>query len=169
MTMLKTALTKLKKHPENPRIIKDQKFKDLCDSIKEFPEMQKAKPLIVNMQNEVIGGNQRLAAMRHLGYTEAYVTQVDWDIVKQNMFIILDNTHYGDWNYDILANNFDPVELDKLGVNVPIEIDRDDEIVFEEDRLPKHKVEVVLESEDEQEKLYNDLINKGYLATKFSV
>jgi len=165
----KQKLYKFKKHPDNPRIIKDSKFKDLLESLKNFPEMQEAKPLIVNEDLVVIGGNQRLAAMRQLGWAEGYVTHVKWPKEKQDDFVILDNTHYGEWDYDILANTFEPAQLDKLGVNVPIDLDNDKEIVFEEDKLPKHKVEVVLENEEEQEKLYNDLISRGYLTTKFSI
>ena len=115
-------LIKLKKNEENPRVIKDHKFKKLCDNIKRLPKMLSLRPIIVDDDNMVLGGNMRLAALKELGYDEIpnewvkKASELTEDEKRQ--FIILDNASFGDWDWDLLANNWSDVELGDWGVDV---------------------------------------------------
>lgn len=80
--------------------------------------MLEVKPLIVNKNMVVIGGNQRLEALKSLGYFEIPIQQVDWDEKKQREFTIKDNTHYGSWDYDALGNSWQSDDLVDWGLNV---------------------------------------------------
>tara|TARA_B100000287_G_C20641888_1_gene783770 strand:- start:894 stop:1619 length:726 start_codon:yes stop_codon:yes gene_type:complete len=110
---------KLRKHPKNPRIIKDAKYKKLLTSLKEFPEMMEQRPLIVNNDLEVLGGNMRLIAARESGLKEVWIDKVDWSEDKQKEFMIKDNSSYGEWDWDVLANEWEVDDLEQWGVNVP--------------------------------------------------
>lgn len=111
-------IKEIKPNDSNPRFITESEFKKLIKSIKEFPEMLEVKPLIVNKNMVVIGGNQRLEALKSLGYFEIPIQQVDWDEKKQREFTIKDNTHYGSWDYDALGNSWQSDDLVDWGLNV---------------------------------------------------
>ena len=91
----------------NPRFIKDSKFEQLVKSIREFPDMTMVRPLIINQDNMILGGNQRFMAMKELGFTTVPCQKVDWSAERQREFLIRDNTNYGSWDWDALANDFD--------------------------------------------------------------
>jgi len=116
-------INKLKINPDNPRFIKDDKFKKLCNSIKEFPKMMVLRPIIVDNDNIIIGGNMRYRALKELGYKEIpdqWVKKADELTEKERQrFIITDNSGFGEWDYDILANNWDADKLIEWGVDVP--------------------------------------------------
>jgi len=112
-------ITEIKPNPSNPRIIKDDKFKKLVTSIEKFPEMADVRPIVVNMDMVVIGGNMRLRAMKESGWKEAPVQMVDWTEEQQKEFIIKDNLGYGEWDWDDLANNWDEQELTDWGLDIP--------------------------------------------------
>ena len=82
-------ISKIIPNPNNPRLIRDEKFKKLVNSLKEFPEMAKVRPIVVNKDMVVLGGNMRLKAMQEAGWKEAPVEVVDWDEEKQKEFIII--------------------------------------------------------------------------------
>jgi hypothetical protein len=111
-------ITEIKPNPSNPRIIKDDKFKKLVTSIEKFPEMADVRPIVVNMDMVVIGGNMRLRAMKESGWKEAPVQMVDWTEEQQKEFIIKDNLGYGEWDWDDLANNWDEQELTDWGLDI---------------------------------------------------
>lgn len=111
-------IKEIKPNEHNPRFITESEFKKLIKSIKEFPEMLEVKPLIVNKDMVVIGGNQRLEALKSLGHFEIPVQKVDWDEKKQREFTIKDNTHYGSWDYDALGNSWQSDDLVDWGLNV---------------------------------------------------
>jgi len=111
-------LTKIKPHPENPRFIRDEKYQKLVRSLKEFPEMTSVRPLVLNEKMEVLGGNMRLRAMREAGWSQTMVHVVDWPEEKQLEFMIKDNASFGQWDFDILANQWDLNELEEWGVDV---------------------------------------------------
>jgi hypothetical protein len=116
--MLKVIkVSNLKPHPNNPRIIKDDKFQKLVKSLKEFPEMLEARPIVVNEQLIVLGGNMRLRALEEAGIKETKVEIVDWSPEKQAEFMIKDNVEFGAWNWDDLANNWDMENLVEWGVD----------------------------------------------------
>jgi hypothetical protein len=109
----------IKSNPNNPRIIKDDKFKKLVESIKSFPEMANVRPIVVNKDMIVLGGNMRLKAMKEAGWKEAPIQIVDWDEQKQKEFIVKDNVGYGEWDWDDLANNWDEQLLTEWGLDIP--------------------------------------------------
>jgi hypothetical protein len=109
----------IKSNPNNPRVIKDDKFHKLCESIKAFPKMLELRPIVVNDDMIVLGGNMRLKALKHLGLTEAPVIKAsDLTEDQQRQFIIKDNVGFGEWDWDILANEWDTSELTEWGVDV---------------------------------------------------
>ena len=109
----------IKSNPNNPRIIKDDKFKKLVESIKGFPEMANVRPIVVNTDMIVLGGNMRLKAMKEAGWKQAPIQIVDWDEQKQKEFIVKDNVGFGEWDWDDLANNWDAQELTDWGLDIP--------------------------------------------------
>lgn len=114
----------IKNNPNNPRIIKDDKFKKLVDSIREFPKMLEIRPIVVNDDMIVLGGNMRLKAIKELGLTEAPVIKIsDLTDDEQRQFIIKDNAGFGEWDWNMLANEWDVEDLDKWGLDLPLIID----------------------------------------------
>jgi site-specific DNA-methyltransferase (adenine-specific) len=118
-TIKVVKITDIKGNPNNPRIIKDDKFKKLVESIKAFPEMVNVRPIVVNTDMIVLGGNMRLKAMKEAGWKEAPIQIVNWDEQKQKEFIVKDNVGYGEWDWDDLANNWDAEELIEWGLDIP--------------------------------------------------
>jgi DNA modification methylase len=117
--MTTTPINKIKSNPNNPRVIKDDKFKKLVQSLKDLPEMAQVRPIVVNQDMIVLGGNMRLKAMKEAGWKEAPVAVVDWDEDKQRQFIIKDNVGFGEWDWDMLANEWDAESLGEWGLDVP--------------------------------------------------
>jgi site-specific DNA-methyltransferase (adenine-specific) len=130
--MKKVAIGELKPNPNNPRIIKDDKFKKLVQSIKDLPEMAEVRPIVVNTDMVVLGGNMRLKAMREAGWKDVPIQVVDWDEDKQRQFIIKDNVSGGEWDWDMLANEWDADELNEWGLDLP-EFEQVQELEAEED------------------------------------
>lgn len=113
------SISKVKPNNDNPRIIKDNKFKKLVKSIKEFPEMLQLRPIVVNEYNIVLGGNMRLLACKEAGLKEVYIIQAkDLTLDQQMEFIIRDNVSYGEWDWDVLANEWDNAKLGEWGLDV---------------------------------------------------
>ena len=108
-------INKVRIHPDNPRVIKDEKFRDLVRSLKDFPEMMEKRPIVVNQQLYCLGGNMRLRAAREAGMKEVWIDIAQWSEEKQKEFIIKDNVRFGEWNHDILANEWDQDELKDWG------------------------------------------------------
>lgn len=111
---------KIKSNPNNPRTIKDDKFFKLVQSLKDLPEMAKVRPVVVNQDMVVLGGNMRLKAMKEAGWKEVPVEVVDWDEDKQRQFIIKDNVGFGEWDWEMLANQWDAKQLEDWGLTLPI-------------------------------------------------
>ena len=116
-------LSKLKSNPTNPRIIKDDKFKKLCKSITDLPKMMELRPIIVDENFVVQGGNMRLKALTELGYKDIpdnWVKQAN-DFTEDELkeFIIKDNLGFGEWDWDDLANNWDAEKLTDWGLDIP--------------------------------------------------
>lgn len=109
----------LKTNPNNPRIIKDDKFKKLVKSIQEFPEMLEKRPIVVNKEMVVLGGNMRLKACIEAGLKEIPTLIADWSEEKQREFIIKDNVSGGEWDWDALANDWDTEQLNDWGLDIP--------------------------------------------------
>lgn len=118
MEIRTVKLSEIKANPENPRYIKDESYKKLVQSIKDFPEMREAREIVVNKDMVILGGNMRFRAMQEAGVKETTVKIVDWDEKKQKEFIIKDNVESGDWEWDKLANEWDLSDLSTYGIDV---------------------------------------------------
>jgi ParB-like chromosome segregation protein Spo0J len=115
----KVKITEVIANPNNPRLIKDEKFKKLVKSIQDFPDMLNVRPIVVNQNMVVLGGNMRLKAIKEAGHTEVEVQIVDWTENQQKEFIIKDNASFGEWDWDDLANNWDEQLLTEWGLDLP--------------------------------------------------
>lgn len=110
----------VKANPNNPRIIKDDKFAKLVKSITEFPQMLNLRPIVVNDDMVVLGGNMRLKACKEAGLKEIPIIKAsELTEQQQKEFIVKDNVGYGEWDWDDLANNWDVDELTEWGLDIP--------------------------------------------------
>ena len=112
-------ITLIKPNPNNPRLIKDNKFKLLVKSIQEFPEMLELRPIVIDENNIVLGGNMRLKACIEAGLTEVPVKVATLTEQQKNEFIIKDNVGFGEWDWDDLANSWNVEELTDWGLDIP--------------------------------------------------
>lgn len=154
-------LSKLKTNPNNPRIIKDAKFKKLVKSINDFPKMMSLRPIVIDEHFIVQGGNMRLKALQEIGFKDIpdeWVLQIkDLNEDEKKQFIIKDNVGFGEWDYEDLANNWNAEELVEWGLDIPhFAPTIKDEI--EEAFNESFKIEIICKDEEEQEKSYNALI-----------
>jgi hypothetical protein len=116
----KVKLSEVKSNPNNPRLIKDEKFSKLVKSIKEFPKMLEIRPIVVNDEMVVLGGNMRLKACKEAGLKEIPIIKAsDLTEEQQREFIIKDNVGFGEWDWDIIANEWDVDQLNDWGMDVP--------------------------------------------------
>jgi site-specific DNA-methyltransferase (adenine-specific) len=130
-------LSQIKPNPNNPRVIKDERFAKLVKSISEFPKMMELRPMVINEDNIVLGGNMRLKALKELGYTElpeGWVKKAsELTEEEQRRFIIADNVAFGEHDWDMLANEWDIDELVEWGLEIPESFKGDEEIEASED------------------------------------
>ena len=113
-------ITEIKSNPNNPRLIKDNKFKQLVKSIQDFPQMLELRPIVIDENNMVLGGNMRLKACLEAGLTDVPVIHANnLSEEKKKEFIVKDNVGYGEWDWDDLANNWDAQELTDWGLDIP--------------------------------------------------
>jgi len=139
-------INKVKENPSNPRIIKDVKFKKLVQSIKDFPEMLDLRPIVVDANMIVLGGNMRLKACKEAGLKEVPVLIADkLTPEQQKEFIIKDNVGFGEWDWDVLANEWEAQDLEDWGLE--LNFDNTSVLEAEEDDYEEPndlKVDVVL-------------------------
>ena len=110
----------VKANPNNPRIIKDDKFAKLVKSINEFPQMLNLRPIVVNDDMVVLGGNMRLKACKEAGLKEIPIIKAsELTEQQQKEFIVKDNVGYGEWDWNDLANNWDSEQLIDWGLDIP--------------------------------------------------
>jgi hypothetical protein len=116
-------LSKLKKNPNNPRVIRDQKFERLKKSLREFPQMMSLRPIVVDESYTVLGGNMRLEALKANGLKEIpdeWVKRASELTPEQKReFVVKDNAGFGEWDWDALANEWSELPLTDWGVDVP--------------------------------------------------
>jgi hypothetical protein len=158
MEIKNVKLSELKSNPNNPRIIKDDKFIKLVNSIKEFPKMLEIRPIVVNADMIVLGGNMRLKACKEAGLKEVPVIFAhDLTEDEQKQFIIKDNVGFGEWDWDMLANEWEPKLLEDWGLSTPSVYDGSDinlDDFFEEDNSEKEKKnKIILEYTDDEYEL----------------
>jgi ParB-like chromosome segregation protein Spo0J len=158
-------ITQIKPNPENPRIIKDHKFKQLVESIKSFPQMLELRPIVIDENNVVLGGNMRLKACIEAGLTDVPVVQAkDLTDLQKKEFIVKDNVGYGEWDWEDLANSWDANLLTEWGLDIPNfdVIDEQEQKDLSDKIKSEFKIEIICKSEEEQEKTYNKLIEENY-------
>tara|TARA_R110001632_G_C11295494_1_gene413290 strand:+ start:347 stop:895 length:549 start_codon:yes stop_codon:yes gene_type:complete len=116
---MKVKTKDIKPNPDNPRTIRESSYAQLKQSIKEFPEMLKLKPLVVDENMVVLGGNMRLKALTELGIKETEVIKAsDLTEEQREEFIIKDNISFGQWDWDTLANGWESKKLNQWGLGV---------------------------------------------------
>ena len=156
-------LSSIKSNPNNPRLIKDDRFKKLVKSIQEFPKMMELRPIVVDSDNMILGGNMRLKALQELKYKEI---PDEWIKSAESLteeekrrFIIADNVGFGDHDWDVLANEWDGKDLEDWGMIMPIE--------SEELEEKEHKtdfaffINIRCDDESHCQKLYEEFLEKG--------
>ena len=121
-------ISEIKLNPNNPRLIKDDKFKKLVKSIQEFPEMLDIRPIVVNSDMIILGGNMRFKACKEAGLKEIPIIIADnLTEEQQREFLIKDNTSGGEWDFEMLANEWDVEQLDEWGLDVGgFDVDEED-------------------------------------------
>jgi len=121
--MQKVKINSIKTNPKNPRLIKDDKFKKLVKSIQEFPQMLELRPIVVDENNIILGGNMRYKACIEAGLKEIYILKAE-DLTQQQKdeFIVKDNVGFGEWDWDILANEWDTEKLQDWGLDLPLDV-----------------------------------------------
>ena len=133
----------VKENPNNPRFIKDAKFKKLVKSIKGFPEMLEKRPIVVDEDMVVLGGNMRLKACKSAGLFEVWVDIAEgWTEDQKREFIVKDNVGFGEWDWDILANEWDVAQLDEWGLDLPPMFDDPDPEATEDDYTEPDQMQV---------------------------
>ena len=156
-------IKQVKTNPKNPRVIKDDKFKKLVNSIQEFPDMLNKRPLVCFTDTDgkyiVLGGNMRLKACNELKLTEIPIILADeWTEEQKDEFLIKDNVGFGEWDWDDLANEWDAEKLDEWGLDVPInekidKLQEDETLEFEQSVQlvpPKEYIIIMAEPNSEE-------------------
>jgi DNA modification methylase len=133
MITQKVSIKEVIPNKSNPRIIKDDKFKKLVQSIKDFPQMLEIRPIVVDENNIILGGNMRFKACIEAGLKEIYILKAE-DLTEQQKdeFIVKDNVGFGEWDWDILANEWDTDKLQDWGLDLPLDVSVE-ELEAEED------------------------------------
>jgi len=158
------SINKIKSNPNNPRIIKDDKFHKLVKSIKEFPKMLELRPIVVNDDMIVLGGNMRLKACKEAGLKEIPVIKAsELTEEQQREFIIKDNVGFGEWDWDMLANEWDNEQLVEWGLDIPNFLNEEKELKDLSDTINNlYRIEILCKDEEHQENTYNKLLEQGY-------
>jgi len=170
-TLIETS--KLRTNPNNPRAIREDQLDKLVKSLREFPEMLEARPIVANPDLVVLGGNMRLKAALLAGLEKVPVYVATWEEAKNKEFVIKDNVAFGEWDWDMLANEWDAELLTEWGMDVWLpeeEPDLDDLIADEKEkpatmRITFDKVEHLQEAENE----IQELIDRKWPGAFFSV
>lgn len=203
MTTGNVKISQLVENKDNPRYITKPAFEKLVKSILIFPRMLKIRPIVVDGNNKVLGGNMRLKALARieemqsaeirasLESLETYKRKTELERAnllqywkewqanpvasvicveqmteeEQREFVIKDNVGFGEWNFDVLANEWDDVELAEWGMNLPQPEDETKETQkdLSDKVVEKYAVEIDCTNEDEQEEIYNELVERGYV------
>jgi DNA modification methylase len=147
-------IQEVRPNENNPRFIKDYKFKKLVKSIKEFPQMLKLRPIVVNSDMVVLGGNMRLKACKEAGLKEVWVLKADeLTEEQQREFIVKDNVGFGEWDWDVLGNEWNTQQLEDWGLEF---------MPFEEEEVLEAKEDDFDEAPPEQAKtVLGDLYEIG--------
>jgi ParB-like chromosome segregation protein Spo0J len=166
-------LSEVKLNPNNPRLIKDDKFKKLVQSIKDFPEMLNIRPIVVNQDMIILGGNMRYKACKEAGLKEIPIIITDLTEEQQREFLIKDNTSGGEWDWEVLANEWDTEQLEAWGLDLPVfDLEPSYEDLIGEEKNKPATLKITFESPEQLQKAEIDiqeLIDRKYNGAYFSV
>jgi len=150
-------ISDIKANPNNPRIIKDDKFKKLVESVKSFPEMLELRPIVVNNDMIILGGNMRFKACKEAWIKEIPVIIADNLTEEQEReFLIKDNVSGGEWDWDILANEWDKEELEEWGLDVQFD-NKEEQKDISENVKEEYQILINCTNEVEQEEVFEKL------------
>lgn len=169
-----TSIKSIKPNPNNPRTIKDDSFNKLVKSIKEFPEMLEIRPIVVNYDGIVLGGNMRLKACKDAGLKKVPIIKAEkLTQEQQREFIIKDNVSGGDWDFELLANEWDAEQLNEWGLDVPnFEQEPNYEDLIGEEKKKPATLKITFESPEQLQKAEIDIqeiLDRKYQGAYFSV
>jgi hypothetical protein len=174
MKIEQIKISDIKPNPSNPRLIKDDKFSKLVKSIREFPQMMEIRPIVVNDDMVILGGNMRWKAAKEAGMKAVPVIKAaDLTEEQQREFIIKDNVGFGEWDWEQLANEWDVQQVEDWGLDVPefnIEPTGDELIGEEKNKPPTMKI--TFETPEQLQEAENDiaeLIQRKYPKAFYSV
>jgi len=164
-------LYKIKGNPRNPRIIKDDKFKKLVKSIKDFPEMLEKRPIIVDEELMVLGGNMRLKASAEAGLKEVWIDVAEgWTQEQKDEFVVKDNVNFGEWDWAMLGNEWNTIKMTEWGLdvwenqddknNLDSELEWSGMPEFKNDDLSPARQVIVSFKTEEDVKLFSNLLNQ---------
>ena len=170
-------LKDIKPNPNNPRVLRDDKFQKLKQSITEFPKMLSLRPMVIDENNVVLGGNMRLRALQELGFTdveEAWVKRSsDLTEEEKKRFIIADNVAFGEWDWDTLANDWEVVDLEAWGLEIPqFDNEPSGEDLTEEEKNKPATMKITFKSPEQLQKAEIDIqeiFDRKYNGAYFSV
>ena len=202
MTTENVKISQLVENKDNPRYITKPAFEKLAKSILIFPRMLKIRPIVVDGNYKVLGGNMRLKALKRIAEMQAAEIRASLESLEtynrkteleranllqywaewqanpvasvicveqmteeeQREFVIKDNVGFGEWNFDVLANEWDDVKLTEWGMNLPQPEDTEEGKKDLSDKVvEKYAVEIDCSNEEEQEEIYNELVERGYV------
>jgi len=163
MKITTVKINEIKLNPNNPRLIKDDKFAKLVQSIKDFPEMLNIRPIVVNDDMVILGGNMRFKACKEAGLKEVPIIKASGlSAEKQREFLIKDNISGGEWDWALLEK-WDNLELEEWGLDMPVFKDTENELKDLSSEIENlYRIEITCKDEEHQENVYNKLIEQGY-------
>jgi ParB-like chromosome segregation protein Spo0J len=174
MQSIKTKISEVKLNPNNPRLIKDDNFKKLVQSIKDFPEMLDIRPIVVNADMVILGGNMRFKACKEAGLKEVPIIVADnLNEEQQREFLIKDNVSGGEWDFEMLANEWDVEKLEDWGLDIPIFMEEPsyEDLIGEEKNKPA-TMKITFTSPEQLQKAeieIQELLDRNYSGSYFSV
>ncbi len=155
-------------NPENPRVLRDEKFAKLKQSIQDFPKMMSLRPIVIDNMGMILGGNIRYRALQELGFKEIPETWVkraeELTAEEKRRFIIADNVGFGEWDWDELASNWDVEQLEEWGLDVPSFGGEEPEANFSDPGIAdkdQYAVIVMAKDEKEQKQIFDRLTDQG--------
>ena len=167
-------ISEVRLNPNNPRQIKDDKFKNLVQSITDFPEMLDIRPIVVNTDMVILGGNMRFRACKEAGLKQVPVIVADnLTEDQQREFLIKDNVSGGEWDWDLLANEWDVEKLEKWGLDIPIFLEEPNlEDLIGEDKNKPATMKITFKSVEQLQEAENDiqeLIDRKFKGAFYSI
>ena len=174
MQVDKVKINEVKTNPKNPRLIKDDKFRKLVKSIEEFPQMLELRPIVVDENNIVLGGNMRLKACKEAGLKEVHIVKAEGlTELQKDEFIVKDNVGFGEWDWDMLANEWDVEKIQDWGLDLPLILDEPsyEDLIGEEKNKPA-SMKITFKTVEQLQEAENDiqeLIDRKFQGAFYSV